>query len=927
MRKHRRVRRCLIDCLETRRMLSTYTVNGAGGADYSDLQTALSDVPAGSTLLVYPGTYTAHPTDIDTNSVFWITKSMTLESVAGPSSTVLAVPAGTPQNLLVSASDVTVEGFSLEHGDFGADVQDVINAGTLTNETLKDLVISTDVNSNGGHGILYETVSDSIIDDCTIVLSYANGIMLDNNSENDIVENCTVNGTVTQGGIEVQNSDYNLITGNTETAAAFEGLLLVTSSNNRVVDNSLAGFGNDGLCLTSASDDNYVGLNTVASSGYADGHTTGAGIWLNDESDGNTVYGNNVSGNPECGIDVFVSSDNLIQGNDVWGNYEGGIFLFDAYDYPPSVGNVPSNTVIINNYIHDNKTNGGVTLAGAVNTEIADNYISGSYTGVAGSSEQSGLSSQRTTGTQFFDNTIVNVSYGVYVYATTTGLSVYRNRFINTGESFALTGAGVAFDDGATMGGNYWSNHPSTKPYTSFAIDAAGKRGAGYIDGHPFANQALNEPYSVNITAPIAGTEMAAFSKRVIQWSSTGSTLVDLYYTSPETGDVPIASNLADTGFYVWTVPDLAAYSDYQIKIVPKNSSGQVEGPAALSGDFSVSNDSGLTLLTPGDNQTAASGSQLTVAWANATASTPVDVQLQTDGGTWTTLASSVTGDETTVTLPNVTTDEAHIRILDESTGTGDEQDGYFRIADSAAVNPLSDQLVGGSQTISWLSPAGAVTAEVQFWNGTTWQSIATRTPDLGHFNWFVPQAPTTGASVMVQFYNGSGGEMTSATGNAFNIQYTLAAGAEATVYALSNPKTHAQFYTTQLSQYRSMARSGWTAAGASFVAANGPITLDGISDVPEYQLYNPTTKQCLLTTDSTEYDSVQSETGWQAEGVAFYVFSTPIPGSIPLYRSANGDPPTIEQFTTNVIAYDKLSPRKWTREGVVAYVIPLPRR
>ena len=44
-----------VEPLERRQLFSTYTVNGAGGGNYADLNVAIDDVPAGSTLLVYPG--------------------------------------------------------------------------------------------------------------------------------------------------------------------------------------------------------------------------------------------------------------------------------------------------------------------------------------------------------------------------------------------------------------------------------------------------------------------------------------------------------------------------------------------------------------------------------------------------------------------------------------------------------------------------------------------------------------------------------------------------------------------------------------------------------------------------------------------------------------------------------------------------------
>ncbi len=914
-----------MDTLERRRMLSTYTVNAAGGgANYTDLETAIVNSPAGSTLLVSPGTYTAHATSIDVSPVFWINKSLTIESTGGPSVTTLVVPAGTAENLLISSSNVRIDGFTLQHGQFCADVDDFLNNTTLTNETLKNLNLQPDSNYNNGHGILYETVTHSIIDNCTVGVSYANGIMLDNNSGYDTVENCTVNGTIAQQGIAVKNSNNNQIVGNTVTSSGFDGMFLLNASYNRVTDNTLYGFQNDGLVVTDTSDFNYIALNSVASSGYADGRTAGAGIWLNNESDGNTVYGNAVSGAAECGIDDFVSSNNTISSNDVWANYEGGIFLFDATNYPASVGNVPTDTIISNNYIHANKTNGGVTIAGAVNTTIENNFISGTYTGVVGSSGEVGLQTQRATNVQFINNSVVSVSAGVYIYATTSGLSMYRNRFINEGTNYCFTGATATFDDSVTIGGNYWGDQPTTSPYTRFIFGTTSTLGGGNIDDYPFATEALNQPYAVNVAAPLAGTSVADFSKRAIQWTSTGSSLVDIYYTSSETGDVLIASNRGDTGSYIWSVPNLAAHSDYQIKIVPKNIFGQAMGSAGLSGQFAITSSSGLQVLAPGDGESLTPGATTTVAWSSATAGTSVDVQVQVNGGSWATLASGITDDCANVTIPSSVSNDARIRVVAHGTSTGDEQDGTFRITNFGGVYALGNQLIGSNSTINWLSPAAATTVDVQYWNGLGWQTIVSQVPDVGHLNWFVPEMATNGAQVLVQFHNSTGAVIGSAAGNPFNIQYTLATGTLVNDYRAYNPNNKAQLFTSNLAEYNSLGAGGWQLLGARYQVYTAPVTINGVSAVPNYRLYDPTTQQHFWTTDRSEYFALRNNGTWIPIGVANYEFNTQVTGSVPLYRSAQGGPPLLELWTTSLIEYDALPGEGWTNEGVDAYVLPV---
>ncbi len=763
-----------IEQLEGRRLFSTFTVNAAGGADYADLDTAIAAVPAGSTISVAPGTYTAHPTSLNpTQSIFYIPKSLTIVSTGGSAATVLVIPAGQPQGIVITAPNTKVQGFTVNGGLFGVFVDDFITDTNLTNVTLRDLVVNPVIATNAGHGVLFENVSDSLIDGCTVGLSYANGIMLDGGSDDDVVVDNSVAGTVTQHAIAVKNSSDDQILDNTVLGSAFDGIFLTTGSGCTITGNSVSGQTVDGITMTSDSDDNTVRQNTVTSNGVAAGRPNGAGVWMNDESDRNVVADNVISGQPECGIDVFVSSDELITGNDVFGNGQGGIFLYDCLEYPTSVGGAPTNCVVTDNYIHDNLANSGVILRGAHDTTVTGNAITGTYTGTAGGDvSYGGLEVQRSTDTRFADNTLMGLSAGLYVYATTSNLSVYDNRFLSVTDNFVYTGATVSFDGGAGLGGNYWSDETGRKPYTNFVYDTAGHRGGGFADSGTFADQSLGQAYAATVTAPLAGTTMATGSRRAITWSAPAAARVDILYTSAETGDVTIAANVPNSGVYNWTVPALAAGTDYTIKVVPLDSAGTAHGTAGVSGTFTASGTADVLLVSPPQDLAAAAGGTLDVAWVAALDGTPVDVQLQTDGGDWTTLAAGVTLDHTTVTLPDVDTAAARIRVVDDATGTSDTQDGLFRISGTPAVAVAAASVAAGSLVpITWTSPAGTATATIQYYDGTAWQPIATDLPDVGHFDWIVPGVlPTTGSSVRVTFDDASGNQTGTATSGTFDI-------------------------------------------------------------------------------------------------------------------------------------------------------------
>jgi hypothetical protein len=398
--------------------------------------------------------------------------------------------------------------------------------------------------------------------------------------------------------------------------------------------------------------------------------------------------------------------------------------------------------------------------------------------------------------------------------------------------------------------------------------------------------------------------------------------MVDLYYSSSETGDVPIALGIPDSGVYLWTVPSLAAASDYVIKIVQKNSAGQVEGSPAVSGTFSSSGTDNLILLNPSRDETVAPGANVRVAWQTVTAGTPVDVQLQVSGGSWTTLASSITEDWADVTLPNTTANQARIRIINHSTGLGDTQDGFFRIGSAAAMTSLGNLQIGTDQTLNWISPAGSDTVTVQYWNSAGWLPVATQMPDSGHMTWFVPEMFTNGAVVQISFYNASGTQIGTATSNSFNIDYTLTTGTEIPCYRLFNNGTKEHLYTTDAYEYSVLGSEGWNQEGAVFQVYNGPISISGINAEPNYRLYNPVTYQHLWTTDRNEYFTLRASGAWDAEGVADYVFGGPVAGSTPMYRLCYNGPTLLHLWTTDLNEYDTLPGFGWTQESIVGYVL-----
>ena len=133
-----------------------------------------------------------------------------------------------------------------------------------------------------------------------------------------------------------------------------------------------------------------MGLNTAVSPSYVPGSAaptipTGTGIWVNNGSNANYLFGNDLSGSPENGIDILTSTSTLLVANTVHGNYQGGIWVASAYFQSPPSAPVPQDTVLHGNNIFFNTYNAQINLQGVINTDVAFNFLSGAQSGIVAS--------------------------------------------------------------------------------------------------------------------------------------------------------------------------------------------------------------------------------------------------------------------------------------------------------------------------------------------------------------------------------------------------------------------------------------------------------------------------------------------------------------------------------------------------------------
>jgi len=906
-------------------------------------------------LSVGPGTYDAAATTETSDLIFRISSGITVRSTTGPGSTTLRVSSGKTFALVIQAlngrcpNGATLEGFTLTGGLWGVLVQALQTAcpgDQITGVTLRNLIINTDtVTLPGGNGIGFVGVQNSVIDSTTINSARENGIFLAGGSNNNLVMNNTIVNTVVGHAIAVQGSSDNVVVANTITGSAFDGILLNSSvgpslsgtgsSRNRIERNTISGHRTDGVTLTDASRFNYVGRNVIVSSAYDPitkpnpSPTSGVGVWVNNGSSGNYLFGNDLSGSPENGIDVLTSKSTYLQANKVHANLQGGIWVanygFDADPGSP----VPQDTVIHGNNIYFNTMNGMVNLEGTSSVDVAYNHLSGVQSGastLAGTNttgvfiHEGGLSTRganlASSSVNVYENTITDVNNRAFITGTTTNTQFFRNRFLNgannpnappgrQGLTYPYSPASIQWDGSRTLGGNHWSefsaangNPDLSHQYKGFVYDLVhGLDGNGpYADRFPYQSAHLGAPYatySVSTVEPVAGSVLATGTTKTVRWIARGCTFVDIYYGSGSLGPTLITSGYPNVGFYAWTVPAVPFRADYYVQVACLDSN---LAPAALasSAPFTIAaND--LVLLNPGRGFRAVDGGTIRVAWKKSAAVANVNIFVKSAAGVETQVATNASGTFLDVTLPPSVSDSGHvtIRIQDASNSARqDSVDGYFMVRGGAPsfTTPLAGQSlqIGSIQVLEWNGLAGSFTVDLDLYeNDILARSIVKNLPDFGNYTWFVPEAWSTNSKIRMSFKDASGTTLGSVDSGTFRVCYTNTPGVLVSRYRLYSPVTLEHLYTTDLNEYNVLGQSGvWQQEGVASQMHNGPATIGGVAAVPYYRLYDKIARWHHWTTDLNEYTVLGANTGrYDQEGIDGYIFKTQVPGTVPFYR------------------------------------------
>ncbi len=162
-----------------------------------------------------------------------------------------------------------------------------------------------------------------------------------------------------------------------------------------------------------------------------------------EQSDGNEISGNRLTGNEFSGMFLYASDDNQIAGNNASRNNQNGISLLYCKE----------------NTIHDN----------AVNANAA-----------------AGIWLNHSNDNQLYQNNISNNPIGLDVMHS-TGNGIFHNNFLGNKEHSQDIGGSNSWDEGNVTGGNYWTDHVAIgNPSQNWPRMI---KGAGMLDNYPFHDE------------------------------------------------------------------------------------------------------------------------------------------------------------------------------------------------------------------------------------------------------------------------------------------------------------------------------------------------------------------------------------------------------------------------------------------------------
>lgn len=286
-------------------------------------------------------------------------------------------------------------------------------------------------------------------------------------------------------------------------------------------------------------------------------------------------------------------------------------------------------------------------------------------------------------------------------------------------------------------------------------------------------------PLTATLTAPNGGETWAFGSSHAITWTASGGTgtiTADIDWSANNGGSwTSVATGLANSGTYNWTVPSTAtAQALVRVTAHDAAAGSATDGSNAV---FALTDQTGpsVSVSAPAGGATLTSGVSTTISWSASdnVAVSSVNIDHSTNnGGSWTSVATGLANTGSTSWTPTVATTQGRIRVtaFDAAGNNQSAQSGTYTVVNPDVTAPVvtanspnggENLAMGSSVSITWAATDNIAVTSVALGystnGGASFTTIATGLANSGSYSWTVPALATTQGRIRVTASDAAG--------------------------------------------------------------------------------------------------------------------------------------------------------------------------
>mgnify|MGYP006170420175 FL=1 len=292
----------------------------------------------------------------------------------------------------------------------------------------------------------------------------------------------------------------------------------------------------------------------------------------------------------------------------------------------------------------------------------------------------------------------------------------------------------------------------------------------------------VNPTAGITVLTPNGGEELSGCSPYVITWSKPSNCInrfrIEYSINNGSTWTsiaTPLNSGTDNTQSQTWNVPNTITSTEALIRVADFDQASINDVSDAV---FSINPSNNITVTSPNGGEVLNALTNHTITWTNTpSVSGLYNVLYSTNGGsTWTTIASSITGNGYIWSVPNIPSTNCLVRVVDSGSSCKvDESDAVFTIDPPLPVllSPNGGEILnaGCPINITWDPAVFYSTVRIDYSTnaGLTWTNIVTNATNNGTRSWTPPY--TYGTQYLVKVANTTNALIADISDTTFTVQ------------------------------------------------------------------------------------------------------------------------------------------------------------